>query len=481
MIEIILQNNKSRLVGHRGQIMEIREELKIKAKGYFFNAAYRKRQWDGYVRYITEQTGMFSTGLLDQVIELLKKYEYEYKITDKRELFKDLKLITELGDKTLMGHQLAGVKALLENKIDGVKFTRGILAEATNAGKSLMAAAIYASFAKKRIGLFLVNSKTLFEQAFDDLHAIFPGEVGRVNDKYKEWKRINVCMVQSLGNQIKKSSDYRSKVAKVDILIADEADELIGRKDTKLIMATAYNCTVRVALSGTALKHKDPNKNQEQLAFFGPIVHSITNKELVDDGVSTPPNIKIFWGNREVREKGDYKLEYKDGVMKNKKRHKRIWRIAGWAIAKEKTPILILFKEHQHGDHMLKLCPKEILEENKIEIVNHKTPGRTQIFKDFNDGRIDILLSSMIIKRGKNLPLIKTLINAAGGDSESTILQILGRSLRSHKTKKSVDVIDFYDHGSYLQRHSKHRIRYYKQQQFEVKEIYKKKPLKKKL
>jgi superfamily II DNA or RNA helicase len=80
----------------------------------------------------------------------------------------------------------------------------------------------------------------------------------------------------------------------------------------------------------------------------------------------------------------------------------------------------------------------------------------------------------MIIKRGINLPLIRMLINAAGGDSETNVLQILGRALRKHATKDSVKVVDFYDEGAYLMRHSKHRVKFYKDQKFKVKELYKK-------
>lgn len=70
---------------------------------------------------------------------------------------------------------------------------------------------------------------------------------------------------------------------------------------------------------------------------------------------------------------------------------------------------------------------------------------------------------------------MRTLINAAGGDSEANLLQVLGRGLRRLPGQKDeIDVYDFYDQGKYLMRHSKHRIIWYKKEGFPVEELWKK-------
>jgi superfamily II DNA or RNA helicase len=432
-----------------------------------------ERIWDGYVKYISEATGVFKTGLIHQLVEHMEKIGIKkYTIEDKRDMFKFKELPEGLGGLKFRKYQRESINSILTNEFNGFKFQRGILAEATNAGKSLIAGGIFASFANKRTGFFLVNSTTLFTQALADLEALLPGEVGQVSSKKTELKRINVCMVQTLGNRLKSDPKYKNALAKADIVIVDEADEVVGRKDVKLILATAYNATVRVALSGTPLMHKDPTRNQELVAYFGPIVHKTTNKELVEEGVSTPPDIRMYLGSTEVRMYRDYAGEYRKGIMKNRKRHKRIWRLV--KKFQKKTPMLILFKEHAHAYSLIKYKPEE-LSHLTTEIVHGETKGREAIFKRFNEGKIDVLIASMIIRRGKNLPRIKVLINAAGGTSEANVLQILGRALRSHKSKKKVYVLDFYDEGgAYICKHSKRRLRFYQKQKFEVKTPYKK-------
>lgn len=473
MVKIIVNNHKSRLIAPLKIKMQVRKVFAIKNKKAFWSPAFRQGNWDGYVRYIGEDSGLFSTGLLDQLCKHLDDLKKEYEIEDNREVFKDLHELNDMGGLEFRDYQLESVKSVLNNRFKGIRYQRGILSEATNAGKSLIAAGIYASFSQKRKGLFLVNNKTLFEQSYSDLCKLLGKEnVGRINSDITEWKRINICMVQTLGNRMKKDPKYKNYLAQVDIIIVDEADEVIGRKDCQSILNSSYNATIRIALTGTALKHKDPLRNQEQLSFFGPVLHTISNKQLVGLGVSTPPDIRIVLGNSTVRYDNDYKAEYQEGIINNPMRHRRIWKLIVKSLERERKPILVLFKIHEHAREIMEQIPEELATKYRVNVVHGKTKFREKIFNRFNEGKIDVLIASYIIKRGKNLPRIKVLINAAGGDSEVILLQIFGRALRSHKTKKKVIIYDFWDVGKYLQRHSKHRLIYYKNQGFPVKQTF---------
>lgn len=471
---IIINNNKSRLIADIKLLNELRMETRIRAKGYFWSPAFRSRQWDGYINYITEKTGMFETGLLKEFVELLKSKGHKVRIEDRRETFTYRYDINNLGGLELFGHQKEALDTVLNNKIEKVRFQRGILDEATNAGKSLIAGGIFSSLAFKRNGLFLVHGKDLYDQALEDLRKLLPSEqVGELNSKKFNWQRINVCMVQTLANRLKKDPSLRAKLAKQDAVIVDEVDEVANRKDCKEVLKACFNATIRIGLTGTAGLSKDKNRNKALIAWFGPILHSIRNIDLTKAGISSEIEIRIFNGNKEVEIKGDWKGEYEDGVIRNKKRHKRVWKRVSKHISKKRLPILVMFKNHKHGERLLKSCPKEILEKYSVKIVHHKTPDRKELIQKFKDGNIDILIASMIIRRGKNLPLTRVLINAAGGDSHASILQLLGRILRKDKTTKKKYMEDFWDKGKYLRRHSYHRVKYYKKEGYVVKELYK--------
>jgi superfamily II DNA or RNA helicase len=223
-------------------------------------------------------------------------------------------------------------------------------------------------------------------------------------------------------------------------------------------------------MSGTPLHHKDKTRNQEVINFFGKILHVTRNKELVEKGYSSNPTITFIPGNTEIIMPGDYKGEYEYGVIRSKERNRAVWGITKKGV--KKGPVVILIKYHKHIKYLMKRIPDSVLEKYKIESVHHKTEAKTRILNQFNKGKIDILIASMIIRRGMNLKLMRTLINAAGGDSHSNLLQLFGRGLRKEKGKKEeIDIWDFLDKGKYLQRHSTHRLRYYKQEDFPVKEL----------
>lgn len=467
-VRIIIDNNRSRVVGSRKVVTYLHNTLKLKSPGYFYSPAWRSRAWDGFIKYVTEN-GTFQTGLLDQVCTLLKKKKYRYELEDGREHFKDLHEVTSLGDLESRPYQLDAVKATLNNRFEDVKYIRGILHEATNAGKNLIAASIMASFSSKRTGLFLIDNKEIFEQAVRELGELLPGQIGQVKAGYSKWGRLTICMVQSLANLLKKDRKAKAQLAMADIVLVDECDTTANLKTGKYCLSHCTEAPIRIGLSGTPLAHKDKTRNQNILAIFGPIIHRTSNKDLVEQGYSAKPIIRFIRGNTKHVYKGDYEREYRRGIVKSRERAKITWRIVARAIRKGRCPVLILIKLHKQAEYLLKYCPEEIMDSFTIESVNHTTSNRTAIFKRFSEEKIPILISSMIIRRGKNIPIMRTLINAAGGDSQANALQVFGRGLRRLKGKKTrLDFFDFRDEGKYLARHSKHRISWYKNEGFPV-------------
>lgn len=476
MITINVYNGKSQLTGERADIHELRELYKIKSPNAFWSAAKMSGRWDGYVRYITEERGLVSTGLLPELLELMDKHHYEYEICDKRDRFKDLKEVTSIKGNELFEHQGIAVKAVLSHKLDSIRFIRGIVWAATNAGKSYMMAAVIDSFATKRKSVILIDEIEVYTQMVNDFKGFFPGEVGEIHkDKCQIDKRIVLAMVPTLKLRFDKEVKLRQWAQQIDIIQADECDKATSDRWVKCLNPF-FNASVRIGYSGTAQLHKDPIKNRMIVAFFGPVVYRITNKELVEKDVSTKPIFKIFMGTEEVKIRGDYKGEYDKAITFNVARNKKIWKRVNKNISKDRLPIVIIFKFKKHADELLRLMPNNIKETYTVDYMHSGcTKGhRESVVKKFKEGKLDILLSSYVLKRGKNLPLIKVLINASSGDSHTNLLQILGRLLRKHESKNTVFMEDFFDKGAYLSRHSKHRIRYYKEEGFEVKELYKK-------
>jgi len=467
MIRIELNNNKFKLSGNMKVLNKVYEDMKVRHPNQWYLRPYMEPGWDGKIKYLTDQ-GYSKTGLFPMVISLIEKYKEEYDIIDRRNVLEFNEIPIKVGEFKARDYQVKAVKSIIYNEVGGIQFQRGIIGAATNAGKTLIAAMIYKSFPEAR-ALILVNNKDLYQQFLDDMPKMFGDKWGYMQGQNIKWADIMVCMTPTLRNRL---SEFSHKLARYNMVIFDEC-HLITSATNKKVVTTLYNTVIRVGLSGTAFGHKDQTKNMDVRSFFGEITYTISNIKLMYMGFSTPIIIKIVKGNTKVIIGGDYDAEYREGITLSCERTRMSMQRADFYLQRGCYPILIVGKYHEHIERLYHSFQIRFGNKYSIEFIHHKIRNRKEILDRFKDGKIDILISSLIVKLGQNMPLIKYMQNAAGGDSQINALQLIGRAIRIHKSKKKVYYEDFWDDGYYLKRHSKHRLQYYKHQRFKVIELWK--------
>lgn len=467
MIDIEINNNKIKLGGNRKVLNKIYERMKVKHPNAWHLRQYMERGWDGKIKYLTD-AGYSKTGLFPLVTSLIEEYKEESNILDNRKVLEYIDIPSRVGSFEARPYQTEAVESIVYNEVNGIPFQRGIIGAATNAGKTLIAAMIYKTFPGAR-ALILVNNTDLYQQFLDDMPSMFGDEWGYMQGKKVKWAKIMVCMTPTLRNNLDRYSD---KLAKYNMVLFDEC-HLITSKTNKKVVTALYNTLIRVGLSGTPLAHKDPTKNMDVRAFFGEVVYQIKNIELMEMGFSTPIVIKIIKGNTKVKIRGDYDEEYRQGISFSEERTEKTLERIDFYLRRNCYPILVIGKYHNHVENLYRAIEERFGEQYRINYIHHKIKDRKQILDSFKEGGIDILVSSLIIKLGQNMPLIRAMINAASGDSQINALQLLGRLIRKHLSKEKVYYEDFYDTGAYLLRHSKHRIIWYKKEGFKVIELWK--------
>lgn len=461
---IDLHNHRSRLhPDFVKQLTEIQADFKIRANGYFWSPAFRSGQWDGYVKYISD-AGYFGTGLWPKIKAYLDKKKYNYLVHDYRETNHTYKIPKELPGAIPREYQIQAARDVLENKVGDVWFPRGISNQATNAGKTIFAALLYKAFRGQVKCLFIVNRVHLYRQGLEELPKLIGEDVGGIGPGGKvKLRPFTIASVQTLTTKVAK---YREVLRNYDIVIVDEC-HYAPSKSYQRILTALDNATIRVGMSGTPLKHRDKNRNEKVREYFGEEVTTVSNKELIDKGYSTKPIVTILDGNLDVIIPGDADGEVKSGIIRNPKRTKAILKRVKHHTTKGRTPMLVVGKFHDHVELLYKKIAKRY-PDLRVEYIHVGVPNRLKILKDFKEGKVDILVSSLLIKEGANLPLIRALVYAAAGDSSIVLLQIIGRALRKHKSKKRVYIDDFMDVGAYLKRHSKRRLIELKAQGFKI-------------
>lgn len=469
MVTIEVNNAKCKITGDIKVINQLDKAFSVKhPNAYFIRVkGFAQDNWDGKIHYITEH-GYFKTGLLTQIYNHLVKLQVKVKLVDHRLGF-DItpKIPKKIGNFDERGYQFDAVKAVLENNIGGINLPIGTINAATNAGKTAIMAMVYLAYKRKIPALILINDGDLFEQFKKEIPELVGDDFGYVRGKDAKWNKFTICMVQTVSQKI---SLYKHKLQQYGIVMVDEAD-LGDNKTYKTVLQNCSNANVRIGLSGTiylSKLKKDFVKNQNLHSFFGEELFKITKLEMKEKGHSAEVVVRMFRGSEKIGIKGDWKAEYDKGITYNEDRAMLCVERLKANIKLKRLPALVICQFHNHVELMEKIFQRELGKKYKIRSVHHKTKDRKKIMLDFRAGKIDILISTFIIKRGKNFPLTKYLLNAAGSDSQETVWQIMGRLERKDASKKKSYMEDFYDEGVYLSRHSKHRLNYYHATGFRV-------------
>ena len=444
------------------------------------NAFYlRTRQrgmqnWDGKIKYITK-TGQFKIGLLPSVYKRCIELGIKPIIVDMRQpLPKVSKVVTQIGKYKLRPEQEKAVKAILFNKLGETPFQIGVLDYTVNAGKTLIMSALYLSYKKQLKTLLITNDSDWLNQARDEFKQYLPGEdITFVQGKVLNWSNFTIGMVQSISRNMKY---YQNELAKIDMVLIDEVDQA-GSKQYQNVITRLFNTRVRIGLSGTIYMSKlakDKVKNMNLRCFFGDVIAEFKLRDSIKKGYSTKTIVKTvegkpWFGNWES-DCMSYNEIYDDSITNNK----IAWTMAldrlKWNLNQGRYPALVVCKHIAHCENLYKFFKERLDNTYNIAYVHVNTPTklRQQIMKDFREGKIDILVSTTIIARGKNFPKLRYLLNTASMDSQEKSIQFLGRLVRKDESKSKVYLDDLHYPGNYLSRHGNHRRKYYQDQGLKV-------------
>jgi hypothetical protein len=242
---------------------------KIKRLAAFQNPEFYKRQ---KLRLFTAQTPRIiccaeefpqhlgiPIGLLDELLELLKKVGIKPEIADKSFSSTDLKV-------TFHG-QLSTVQEEAVSKI--LPHNRGILVAPSGSGKTVVGISIIASRGVNT--LILVNRRPLMEQWRKQLASfleIDPAKIGQIGGgKDKQTGLVDVAMLQSLF----KNKEVSDLVAEYGQVIVDEVHHLPAFTFEQVLKQTK----ARFVLGLTATPYRRDGHQPIILMQCGPIRHEI--------------------------------------------------------------------------------------------------------------------------------------------------------------------------------------------------------------
>ena len=280
-------------------------------------------------------------------------------------------------------------------------------------------------------------------------------------------KEVEIGQTLAATMQAPKLFTLAKDVTNMDLVVSIDEADVADNKQFKTVLSYLYNVRIRLGLSGSIYMSKlkkDLIHNMNLRSFFGDEIHIITKQDMVKKGYSTPVIIKITEGNsHNPHLVADGWLDtFKKAVIEDPVAKKKSAERVLYNIKYNRLPAIIVTRFIEHAESLYKYYTNHPeLKDYNIRVIDHTSKNRESIINQFAQGKIDVLITTYIIKRGINLPLAVYLQNAAGSDSEEDISQICGRMERTFKGKKKSYLDDMYYYGQYLERHSKHRINYY--------------------
>lgn len=478
----IINANQGLVDGELKVLNKLYEELAIKHPNSFHIRMYSKTKWDGIVHYLSS-TGKFRIGLLPMIYKMLTDWGHKVEVIDYREPIPVKPSVpNQIGELTPRDTQKAVIETIINHKVAGVPFYIGVQDLSVNFGKSLIMAGLFLAFKKKLKTLLLTNDSDWLEQSKGEFPKLLPDTKITYIRGGREinWSMFSIGMVQSIAKNLE---SYDWDLSKVDMVLIDECD-LIDNKTYKSVIERLFNTRVRIGLSGTVYMStlkKNIINNMNIRSFIGDVMSEVKIKDTIKSGDSTNVIVKIVPTNFNEGKVplGKYPEEYEAVIIKNPKAYKASLQRALRNYNKGRFPMLVVTKYIEHCELLYKYYKDSL--DGKITIayvhsgVNTKVRNKT--ISDFREGKIDILISNSFISRGKNFPLLRYLQNTASVDSNEKTIQLLGRLVRTHESKKKTYLDDIAFNGKYLSRHSNHRKNYYLKQGLTVIKVSTKYPI----
>lgn len=358
---------------------------------------------------------------------------------------------------TLREYQVEGISSALAHK-------KGIVQVHTGGGKSEMMICVCKHlFETTNMNILLcVPTTNLLYQTHDRmLRRGIPDEyISLLGDgnKIDTSRRIVISTVASAFKRLDTSEDYMNWLSKVDCLMMDEAHHSKCRTWSTLIDRVAP-----IYLLGFSAEpfHRDRDHMVSDLVLrglLGPVIHRITCDYLVSRGYLSKPYVLAINskcpGNR--YQVIDWAVVNKNCIVKNNLRNEMIRDIAALLVNDKKNP-LILVQQIAHGKELAEMISKLGYNVTMMTgglsvsvyldgtVIDKYKDNDNKVIKDFDDGRIDVLIGTSTLDEGVDVPSLASVILAGGGKGRLKTVQKIGRSMRPKSGLNVTFIIDFRD------------------------------------
>ena len=278
----------------------------------------------------------------------------------------------------------------------------------------------------------LTDRQEILEQIANAIFAqtgIPPGIIWKDNS---DWYEPILVIAQSTFHARETPAD----MPPIDVMMIDEAHHANAPTWTHSV----HRLNPRILIGFTATPFRQ-DKEPLTPKPFATAIRPVTPKELIDAKLLVPPVIEslITYGPNQERKPISHARNlpalYRDTVL--------------YAIAQGRTKIVLyVSKTPDHTPTQIMAQTVDLLEQSGIVATSvHKDQGvaaRKRSLRRFSQAPgTSVLVNYITVTEGTDIPFIDCIIIGRETKSESTIIQMIGRGLRTHESKTDCLVIEY--------------------------------------
>lgn len=313
----------------------------------------------------------------------------------------------------------------------------------------------------------LVPRSNLVTQTIATLRVRLPIPIGTITEYCWQPHRVTVATWQGLAGRLTaREPNALAFAERLDGVVFDEVQSGSAPVTSWLLRQIGQSVTFRYGLSATPFRRDE--RDLFTLDFFGRRVVDVRAEPLRQAGRIATPTVRFIVAPPPVGQPAGYTWHAVEScwIEQNDARNRLIAEVA----ATSPTPGIILLHHVQHGQLVTGACLDRGL---KVTFVSAHDPHgiQQQAIADLRAGRIDWLVATPVFDTGVDIPELRTVVNAAGGQSAITALQTLGRGARVHApsgktTFLFIDIADI--HHPWLRRHVSARVLTFRKEGYNV-------------
>ena len=434
---------------------------------------YKLGRWDGKVAFF----GIGGTGYvnhLDTIVDVLTKNNVQIvDIEDNRHPVQlDFHPITETywADQDVRwpkGHPAEGELIMLRDyQVEAINSflanPQSLQEIATGAGKTITTATLSHMVEPYGRSLVIVPNKSLVTQTEEDYRNCGLDVGVYFGDRKELGKTHTICTWQSLNILDKKFKDGNAVLSLAEFLdgvsciIIDEVHQAKAEVLKNLLTRNLRNAPIRWGLTGTIPKEKF--EFEALHASIGPVIGSITAKELQDKGVLSTCHVNVVQ-LVDLPEFRDYQAELKY-LVTDEKRLNYLGKLLN--TVKESGNTLILVDRISAGEKLQELIPDSVFISGAVKVKDRK-----ESYDEIQDATNKVIIATYgVAAVGINIPRIFNLVLIEPGKSFVRVIQSIGRGVRKAKDKDFVQIWDITSTCKFAKRHLTQRKKFYKEAQY---------------